>query len=686
MKTKKTSSYDSKIVKPKRRDKIKKQMTNVPTRDCFKDDECCDKLIGSGPTCCDKESAWLASSYADSCKEANTMVPGAGDVVSAHNPNPIQPEMTVPSATTGSVEFVGKTPVSPQAMTGSAPEHSRTAHNFSQGLGCCAEIPGKSRKSRHESARRERSRKSVDAPKAAGSSCSPSRNGRTYADTARMENGNAPDNIRAHLLPAMCSLGASEKDAGTKTDEPSVSRRQSTEAQAEHGNRRMAQPAASPEQRKVPLIPNLPVLTLDLLKRICNRSSLDRAWEQVLRKDGVLREALNLSQEQPKGKRLNRLARPAKRKAKGVDRQSTLEAYQQYAQNPDWLLCRLQDGSYRPSPVKRVNIPKPSGGTRPLGIPTVRDRVVQAVILAVLQPLVDPWFASFSHGFRPEHSVYTAAMDISRQIQNGATYAIDFDLSKYFDTVDHGILLDLLRRMGVDGKLLRLLNKYLRATIVHPDGTKEKPTMGTPQGGVVSPLLANLYLHRLDQELAIRNLPAVRYADDFTVFANSRRAAGRILRGISAFVEKELHLKVNLTKTKIVPVRDLEFLGFSFRDGIGLTDETVKTFRTTICQLTRTGTKRQMGNRFYRLRKWLNGWFAHYGQIEVHDQITALSAWFAELIRQREQERYPPWYEVYCLWKKCIRDRDVWKQALPPLRSLATPSVSRPQVDSLAQV
>lgn len=408
-------------------------------------------------------------------------------------------------------------------------------------------------------------------------------------------------------------------------------------------------------------VKHIPVLQADLIDLIVTPENMELAFKRHLLGDGVYRQAFP-SMSKRNCQLLGKLTRVmgGGRKARGVDRKSILEAYHEYLKDPDLFISRVKSAMFVADPVKRVDIPKPSGGTRPLGIPTARDRVIQTMILQVLQPLIDPFFASFSHGFRPERSVYSAAAEIKLHLLE-CEWAIDFDVSKFFDSVDHAILMDMLRRIGLDGQLLRLIEAFLHAEIVHPDGRIERPDRGTPQGGVISPLLTNIFLHALDMELARRGLRAVRYADDFTVFVNSRRAAERVQNGISLFLSEELKLQVNREKTKIVPAVKLEFLGLGFKDGIQLSAKKLDEFKGTFRMMTRKVSLQNNPWDVQRLKRWLRGWFAHFGRIENKTQIIHIHQWVQELIRQRGQVTSELNASLSHLWDLNVCNHVNWK-------------------------
>jgi group II intron reverse transcriptase/maturase len=237
---------------------------------------------------------------------------------------------------------------------------------------------------------------------------------------------------------------------------------------------------------------------------------------------------------------------------------------------PQWAVIRQQllDGTYEPSPVRRKTIDKPDGGQRQLGIPNALGRLIQQAIQQVLTPVFDPGFSDSSHGFRPNRSAHGAAKQVQRTIRRGRRFVVDMDLSKFFDRVQHDVLMSRVACKVRDKRLLKLIGRYLRAGVM-VEGVLQSSPEGTPQGGPLSPLLANILLDDLDKELERRGLPFVRYADDFVIFTKTRRAAERVFNGVNRYLTKALRLVVNLEKSRIVPADGVEFLGFVFsgRDG-----------------------------------------------------------------------------------------------------------------------
>ena len=349
-----------------------------------------------------------------------------------------------------------------------------------------------------------------------------------------------------------------------------------------------------------------PALNYDLLERALSRENLMAAWKQVKSNHG----------------------------APGVDGVS-IEDYPQWAKQ-HWEKTRraLEGGYYIPSPVKRVEIPKPSGGgVRLLGIPTVNDRVIQQAIAQVIMPIVDPTFSEHSFGFRPKRSAHQAVKQVRSYIEQGNRVAVDIDLSKFFDTVDHDILMARLSRHVTDKRLLKLIGRYLRAVVMMGDGLH--PTrVGVPQGGPLSPLLANIVLDDLDKYLESRDLKFARYADDFVICVKSTSRAHRVRQQVTRFLEQRLKLKVNEDKSNVVKTNGLEFLGFTFKGKkIVWTDQALRDFKHRVRLLTKRSWGVSMHYRLRELRLYIRGWINYFGLSEYYRPLPGLDEWLRRRIR-----------------------------------------------------
>ena len=298
---------------------------------------------------------------------------------------------------------------------------------------------------------------------------------------------------------------------------------------------------------------------------------------------------------------------------------------------------RLLSGTYQPEPVLQKLIPKGKGETRMLGIPTVVDRFIQQALLQALQPIVDPTFSAHSHGFRPGRSAHGAIIEARTFVQEGRTWVVDVDLAKFFDTVNHDILMGRIAKRINDGRLLRLIRRYLEAGIMS-GGIVMQRHKGTPQGGPLSPLLANLLLDEVDQELDRRGHTFVRYADDSRVFVRSKRAGERVLRLLRKLYGR-LHLVINEEKSAIAPYSERPFLGYIMfptkTDGVGLApaNKSIKRVREVVKQVTRRTRGRSFPQVLKELIPKMRGW-ANYYRLTSHPwALRALEGWIRRRLR-----------------------------------------------------
>jgi len=371
----------------------------------------------------------------------------------------------------------------------------------------------------------------------------------------------------------------------------------------------------------------------DLLERILSPENLQAAWLRVKANGG----------------------------AAGVDGM-TIAQFPAFApQHWQEIRSRLLAGTYHPAPVRRVFIPKPNGDLRPLGIPTVLDRVIQQAIAQILTPIFDPHFSTHSFGFRYGKRAHEAVRSVQVAAEAGYHYAVDCDLKSFFDTVKFDRLMRLLARRILDKRVLRLIGAYLRAGVKLPEGNVEATTQGVPQGGPLSPLLANIMLDPLDKELERRGLRFARYADDFLVLVKSLRAAQRVMQSISRFVEGRLKLVVNRQKSKAARLPECTFLGFQILRGrIVWTKKALQRFKERVQEITSRSRGVSTFCMLRELRRYMVGWMNYFGLSQAYRIIPELDQW----VRRRVRMYY---------WKQ-------WKRARTRRRLLIRLGIHRAEV------
>ena len=354
-----------------------------------------------------------------------------------------------------------------------------------------------------------------------------------------------------------------------------------------------------------------------LMAQVLSRENLRRAWEQVQANHG----------------------------APGVDGMTVAE-FPDFVRSPNWpgIKESLAKGTYRPQPVRRVYIPKDGGGERPLGIPTVLDRVIQQALAQVLEPLFDPEFSDWSYGFRKRRGAHDAVKQARAYLKQGYSVAVDMDLAKFFDTVNFDILMQRVNRKVSDPVVRRLIWRFLRAGVME-NGQVSPSEKGVPQGGPLSPLLANIVLHDLDMELEKRGHKFVRYADDFLVLVKSVRAGRRVMSNLTQFLDKKLRLAVNLVKSKVAPLNQCRFLGFTFRrKKIVWAEKSEAKFRRRVKELTGRSWGVSMEYRIQKLSEYLRGWMAYFALSEYYKPVPDLDEWLRRRLRM-------------CYWKQWKRCR-----------------------------
>jgi group II intron reverse transcriptase/maturase len=329
----------------------------------------------------------------------------------------------------------------------------------------------------------------------------------------------------------------------------------------------------------------------------------------------------------------------------GVDAMSVeeLPAYLEQA----WPRIRqeLLGGTYRPEAVRRVEIPKPDGGVRQLGIPTVLDRLIQQAVLQVLDPLYDPTFSPYSYGFRPGKSAHQALEQAREYVSAGKEWVVDIDLEKFFDRVNHDLLMGRLARRIADKRLLRLIRRYLEAGVML-NGVVVEREEGTPQGGPLSPLLANILLDELDQELTRRGHAFCRYADDCNIYVSSQRAGERGMRTVTAFLERKLRLKVNREKSAVARPAERKFLGYRIwgngeKARLHIAPKSLERFKQTVRRLTQRNRGKRLTDVLEELRRYTDGWLAYYHRASNSGDLRDLDGWIRRRLRCYQWKQWP---------------------------------------------
>jgi RNA-directed DNA polymerase len=318
----------------------------------------------------------------------------------------------------------------------------------------------------------------------------------------------------------------------------------------------------------------------------------------------------------------------------GVDGMTVKQLEKYFERHRDRIVGELLAGTYRPQPVKRVEIPKPDGGVRKLGIPTVVDRVIQQAILLVLSPEWDATFSEHSFGFRPNRSAHQAVAQAQAYLEEGYTWVVDLDLEKFFDRVNHDVLMSRVARRVKDKRLLKLIRAFLNSGVMI-DGLTSATPEGTPQGGPLSPLLSNLLLDELDRELESRGLRFARYADDCNIYVKSQRAGKRVLASVTNWLAKQLRLVVNQSKSAVDRPWKRKFLGFTFttRRQRSIAPTSRAKFKKRIRELTKRNRGASLGRVVSELRSYLLGWRGYFGFCQTPSVLRDFDSWIHRRLR-----------------------------------------------------
>jgi len=346
-----------------------------------------------------------------------------------------------------------------------------------------------------------------------------------------------------------------------------------------------------------------------LLERVLHRDNLNAAYKRVKQNRG----------------------------AAGVDGMTVDEMQPYLKEHKDELLTTLRNGKYKPQPVRRVEIPKPDGGMRLLGVPTVIDRMIQQALVQVLQQIFEPTFSDNSFGFRPNRSAQQAIKKAKGYYEQGYKRVVDIDLAKYFDTVNHDLLIGMVEEQVKDKAVISLIRKFLKSGVM-ANGLLSPTTEGTPQGGNLSPLLSNIYLTSFDRLLESRGHRFVRYADDCNIYVKSRRAAERVMASCTKYLEEKLKLKVNREKSQTGSPLKLKFLGLSLyktgkKTGIRPHQKSIRRFKDRVKQITSRKRGRAIEQILRELKVFTTGWLGYYSVADMGKRVTALNEWIRRRIR-----------------------------------------------------
>ncbi|MFO7742410.1 MAG: group II intron reverse transcriptase/maturase [Anaerolineae bacterium] len=347
-------------------------------------------------------------------------------------------------------------------------------------------------------------------------------------------------------------------------------------------------------------------LTSRLMEKVCERENLNRAYKRVKSNKG----------------------------APGIDGMRVEELYGWIKDHGEGLKASLLDGSYEPQAVKAVEIPKPSGGTRELGIPTVVDRLVQQAILQVLDPIIDPTFSESSYGFRRGRNAHQALKQAAEYVEEGRAVVVDFDIAKFFDRVNHDVLMARVARHVKDKRLLRIIRRFLEAGVMR-SGVRVRRYEGTPQGGPLSPLLANLLLDDLDKELESRGHRFCRYADDCNIYVRTIRAGERVMASVVRFLEERLRLRVNPDKSAVAHVEERQFLGYRLLRGgrLGIAPRSLARAKQRIRAIARRNRGISLRQMIRELNAFVSGWVTYFRYAACKTALQRMDEWIRRKLR-----------------------------------------------------